>query len=43
MDSDKHEFGIRILGAEDAAAFRQLRGERLVSEPRAFGESPAEH
>jgi len=43
MDTDKHGFGIRILGAEDAAAFRQLRGERLVSEPRAFGESPAEH
>ena len=43
MNADKRRFVIRLLGPEDALAFRRLRGERLVSEPRAFGESPVEH
>ena len=34
---------IRVLTRADAEAFRQVRRERLVLEPRAFAESLAEH
>jgi RimJ/RimL family protein N-acetyltransferase len=34
---------VRILAESDAASFRELRRERLVQDPRAFGESMEEH